>query len=560
MKVAVFVSLVVGLLACGKVQGNLPDANGDDDAPPDPCAAPNVCECEVATEDSDCGVHQFCEASASGRTCECVAGYTRGNDGLCLFTGTVQDSAFRETDKWTPVNGALLNTTAVGAIDPGEASFLPSALCGLAHVRQDVEMPSLRKSEPLVLVLSYRNQIDFNNFDSVLMGVSLGGGWFPLPFFNDANFRTTRLCLPEGGYAPAATSGRGAPVTLAFGPYQKPSRCPNSTVTNFAIDHVSIVKANPGECTGTPGQGINFDAEGQGGWTFTTSGSSSGGFANGLGVGGSRAAQVTLGARCDSAVMATSFDVPSVANPMLEMFVGTRPGTNGTVSFGENLLTMALPSGSSTTLRLCLPPSLRGQTMGMRFSMSGGSGSCAEILNHQVFADNVRVIDDPTCASADGYTNLGFEHAGQAFGSFGLKGSSTADAIVRTSANLAHSGTRYLSLESNGRCSSSGLTLLVTVPAAVGTAGPALTFFANVGNNPDASTRVIADGVNLLLPEGGGYRKHTVCLSPLFTGRPQIVQISHNGGSGLCDNSNYPQQTALIDSIEVTTDPGCAAQ
>lgn len=55
--------------------------------------------------------------------------------------------------------------------------------------------------------------------------------------------------------------------------------------------------------------------------------------------------------------------------------------------------------------------------------------------------------------------------------------------------------------------------------------------------------------------EGGGYQKYVVCLDRTFVGRHQQVLINHDGG--LCDNSNFVMQEALIDDIEVTTDASC---
>jgi len=563
MRTVVWVTFVLGVLAaCGKVVDN----NESPDAAPDPCEIA-TCECTTATEDADCGTHKYCEVGGVGRTCECVAGYTDGVDG-CVFTGLVQDPGFAAAATWTPVNGALLNTSAAGGADPGEASFLPSALCSLGHVKQTFDAPSFRKAEPLVLELNYKNQFDQQNFDSVNMGVSFNGGWGPLPAFQDSNYHSLRICLSEGGYAPAATTGKGAPVTLALGPYLPPNRCPNSMINNFAIDHAAIVKANVGECGPMPGVGANADAEGAGGWTSSLTGSSSFAFVNGIGVGGTKAARVTLGARCDSASMETFISVPNVANPALDMFVGTNAGALGAkIQFGTSVFGLTLfsmlppPAGTSGTIHTCLPPSLRGQTAPLRFAMDNiASGSCADLLNLSLFADNVKVVDDPSCASNDNFVNNGFEQGGVAFGSFGTIGSSTASAVVRTSALLAHSGMKYLALESNGRCSNAGYTMLPTVPASVGASGPAITFFANVGNNPNASSQVRSGVTTQTLTEGNGYQKYTVCLNPLFVGRPQVVTISHDGGSGLCDNSNYVQQNAFIDDIEVTTDPSCPAQ
>jgi hypothetical protein len=555
MKTALLVVWFSGVVACGEVVSlDGGDAGACDSAP---------CSCTTATEDTDCGAHEYCETGGPGRTCQCVAGYANGASG-CVWTGSIVDTAVKTLTAWTPVNGALLNPTAVGGVDPGEAAFLPSALCGLASVRQTFDMPSFRKAEPLVLELSYKNQLDRESrfFDSVATGVAFGSGWSPLPAFTDAVFHTTRLCLPEGAYADGATKGKGAPVTLALGPYQQPTACPSSTITNFAIDHVAMVPANAGECGTKPGVGPNFDAEGAGGWKFTVSGSgtSSGGFVPGLGAGGTRAAQITLGQRCDGARMETSFNVPSIANPALEMFVGTGAASVGSISVG-GVLQITPPAGTSTTRRMCLPPSLRGQTMGLTFFASGGAGVCTDPVNMRVFADNVKVVDDPRCETDAGFTDLGFEQGGTPLGVFGSQGTTPADAIDRTGAIAAHSGTHYLSLESRARCSSSGYTMLVTVPPSVGAAGPALTLFAQAGVNPDAQTTVSTRGAaGVTLVEGVGYQKYTLCLNPRYVGRPQIVVIHHSGGSGVCDATNYTQQSAQIDDLAVTTDPACPAQ
>lgn len=556
------------LAACGSVSSEQPDAPpGTVDAATDtgvaidadPCST-STCECTVATEATDCGAHEFCNVTATSRTCDCVAGYAPGVGG-CAWTGAIVDPEIMTSSAWTVANGALANPTAVGGIDPGEISFLPSSLCSLGSAQQTITMPTYAKAEPLVLELSYKNQIDFMNFDRALMGVSFDGGWSPFANFNDANFHTVRICLPEGGYAPAGTPGAGGPVTLALGPYLPPDRCPNSTISNFAVDHAKIVPANAGEC-GTPGQGPNFDAEGTGGWTFTVSGSSTGNFVAGAGANGTRGAQLRLGARCDGASMETWFNVPRVANPALELFVAAGPGANASITFGHTLFTMpAAPAGMSRTFRACLPPSLRGQTMSMRFSLNGGSGLCSDMLNHTVTADNVRVVDDPTCATSAGFTNNGFERAGDVFGAFGSVGTSTASATVRTDMTNAHGGSAYLALESQGRCSSSGYAMMPTVPMASGASGPALKVFAKAGTNPDAQTTISTrGGASQTVTEGGGYASYTVCLNPRFVGRPQLVFVSHQGGSGLCDNSNYTPQSVFIDDVQVTTDPACPAQ
>ncbi len=339
-----------------------------------------------------------------------------------------------------------------------------------------------------------------------------------------------------------------------------------SSLTNFAVDHVAIVPANAGECGARPGEGVNFDAEGTGGWTFTASGMSAGGFAAGFGANGSRAARVTLVQRCEGASMETSIDVPMVANPALELFIGASAGANALVTFGNGISSLrpfdTIPTTAVVrTLKVCLPPALRGQVMSARFSLSGGSGLCSDVLNHQLFADNVRVIDDPACGARDGFSNGGFEQGGQVMGVSSGMDTTSSLALVRNVADRAHGGTRYLALESYRRCTGASYAMLPLVPAPNGAAGPALKFFANIGNNVDATTSVFSRGSqSLALTEGGGYRPYTYCLNPLYAGRPTIVSFSHDGGSGTCNNTNYGTQVAWIDDIELTTDPMCPAQ
>ena len=531
--------------------------------PSDDVCDDGVCECTAATEVTDCGAHEFCNESDTGKLCECAAGYTDGVNG-CVWTGAVQDPAFTSMTTWTPANGALINTTAVGGIDAGEAAFLPSALCAHGQVKQTFDMPTFAKSEPLVLELSYKNPITRSQqgfTERALMGVSFGGvGWSPFPAYNDALFHSTRICLPGGGYAPPATAGKGAPVTLAFGPYQPATGCPNTAITNFAIDHAAIVVANAGECGKEPGLGLNYDAEGAGGWTFSVTGQSFGRFGT-TGDMGSRAVELGLTLRCEGASMSTYFTVPAVANPALEWYAAGNATARATARLGPGLFTMTgPPRGGSQLTRTCLPPSLRGQTMSLGFDLNGGTGVCADVVSQLLSVDNVRVVEDPACATNDNFANGGFEHGGAPFAAYGTDSTSTSEVVVRGEPGLARTGSKYLQMQSFGRCTSSTFVMTPTVPAAVGASGPALKFYASVGVNPDASSSVFTQGsTSQTLVEGGGYQPYTVCLNPTFVGRPQTVTLSQYGGSGLCDNSNYIPQSTLIDDIEVTTDPNCPA-
>lgn len=255
-----YLACAFAVVGCGEVVKTSPDADVDADV----CAS-GTCECTAATESTDCGAHEYCNETATSRTCECVAGYTEDGD-ECVWTGVIEDPGFEQASAWTTVRGALVNPTAVGGQSPGEVSFIPSVLCDLPYVEQTFEMPAFDKSEPLVLELSYKSLADFDTGDRVLPGISLGASWTALPQQSSDSFQTVRVCLGERAYAPADTEGRGGPVTLELGPLNKPYSCPGSVGgVVFAIDHAQIVEAAEGECGDRPGVGPNHDAEGTSG-------------------------------------------------------------------------------------------------------------------------------------------------------------------------------------------------------------------------------------------------------------------------------------------------------
>jgi len=547
------------------------DGGHPDGAPPDgpvPDGALRDGPCSLATEALDCGPHQACDATGGALRCACVAGYTDSGQG-CVWTGTVRDPAISELATWSTARGALLNPTAAGGIDPGEASFTPAALCTVGSIRQTFEMPTLERAEPLVLELSYKDMYDFLGQEQghALMGVSWGRGWVPLEFFFDARFHTTRICLGESAYAPAGTPGRGKPVTLSLGPYEQATDCPGTGVTNFAIDHAQIVTANPGECGTRFGEGVNSGAETTGGWTFV---GPNGGFVPGIGVGGSRAARVL--SSCGVQVRMTHpLDIVA-SNPALELFLGVTGGAASTIAeVRVALLTpiLAPPVGQTAAMHVCLPPSLAGQSTTISFSvLANAISDCAQIPDSSLLADDVHVVEDAACQPNDAAGNPGFEEPGVVFGA--RTADQVGDGIVRSAAvirntpGIAHSGTGYFALESYGNFSSSTLTLAPIVPAPQGSAGPALTLFSDIENAPDTTTDVITPRTAVRLEKAAGWIKNTICLDPALVGRPEQVLISHYGGTPASSPSGpasgYGTQAALIDDLEVTTDPSCPAQ
>jgi hypothetical protein len=523
------------------------------------------CQCTVATEATDCGPHEFCDASGGVQQCACVAGYTNPGGG-CVWTGAVQDPGISGATAWTVVHGALLNPTAFGGIDPGEADFLPFTLCTQGHIRQTFDMPTFAKAQPLVLELSYKSAMQMGGqfgLGYAMMGVSWDRGWVPLPYFFDAKFHTTRLCLGESAFAPVGTTGRGHPVTLSLGPYDDAIDCPNTVVTNFAIDHAQVIAANPGECGTQFGQGVNPGAEGTGGWTFSSSDPGNG-FIDGIGVGGSRAARAY--STCGHQV-SMKYPIDVVArNPALEMYVATTGGAASTIAgawvgFGRFPIDVP-PVGQSAALHMCLPPSLAGQSTDLVLQVLANAITACEVLpDSSIVADEVRVVEDPACQPNDAAGNPGFERPGAMFGAATGNVVNGSAVVIRDAPGVAHSGAGYLSIESYARCSVSEVVLAPIVPAPTATAGPALTFYSNVGGSPDASTNAGSSVAFVELAKGGGWIKNTLCLDPAFAGRPTLVGFSQYGGNGGpgqgCDSIGYGVQAALIDDLEVTTAPSC---
>ena len=121
-------------------------------------------------------------------------------------------------------------------------------------------------------------------------------------------------------------------------------------------------------------------------------------------------------------------------------------------------------------------------------------------------------------------------------------------------AGRAHTGTGLLELVATHACDNGSATSSIRVPAPTATEGPALKFWANVGVNPNTTTRVT--GVAADLPEGGGWQEHTGCLDPALAGRPAAISVGMYGGSGLCGGTAFTE-SALFDDFRVTTDPSC---
>ena len=561
---ALAVTIIAALAAgCGDDGAGATDARpADASVDADPCAT-LACECDT---DADCtAAHEHCATGDQGlRTCECVAGYADGGAG-CAWAGVVQDPGFQDAARWQTTGDARIVSDAPGAVEPGEVQYNLSALCNLGVVSQTFDMPTYARAEPLVVEVSLRNAYDPMTFDQILAGLGVGGGWSPINAPTGTGFRTVRLCLGEGGYAPAGTAGRGAPVTLSLAPFAKSLRCPAPSAS-LAFDHVAIVPARPGECA-APGLTPNGDAEADtGGYTFTVAGASGlaqGGYVAGLGSGGSRAARILLARRCDIARVAVAINVPTAAttpSPALELYWGATDGAliggffQPVVGTFNYPLSLPRPDGAARTTRICLPTFLRGQTTSFQLSLDGGAGACGTVVDRELWLDDVKVVNDPACGAGDALADPGFEAAPDLHPVQAVPPRWDARPIASPT---AHGGSGVLELSNSERCIGPIYTFAPIVPPTSGTAGPALKFWHTMPVNPVSFVVVQPLGSpGSMLAEGTGWQERVVCLDRVYSGRPHLVRVVMDGGAGTCGPFGGVER-AFLDDATVTTDPSC---
>jgi hypothetical protein len=542
---------LIFLVACGEVVPGLPDAPLD----ADPCTG--TCECRV---DTDCtGAHAVCDDQTASRTCACAAGYTRSGGGVCEWSGVVGDPGFASTTTWMIDGAATVDNSLnqAGMVDPGAARWAPGdALCKLSRVTQSVTMPRLSRAEPLVAQVSFQFS---GHFDSLTPSIGLDTAFGEVQQTTGSPWRTARICLGGGQYAPAASKGRGAPITLTLMANRIGFEC--GSVSNLSVDHIEIVPANPNECP-VPGQAANGDAEGAGGWVFNVaggSGLSTGTFPAGAGEGGTRGARLFVAQRCDFPSATDPISIPiaaAVASPALSFYHrATNLSTTNVSLSGLSLPTLG-GTGSGVTHRQCLPAFMRGAVVNLNASLNTGSGTCTDPVNLESVFDNVKIVNEPSCGTDATITDPGFESPLELVGASSTPGQSLARTLSDPA--QAHGGNGVLQLSETSTCNDPTWSANLITPAASGTAGPALGFFYRAA--PGTLTRfgVSGFGAAFMPTQDNQWHQGLVCLNPALRGRNQAVSFSVRFQSGTCDQV-MTAETAFIDDLTVTTDASCPA-
>ena len=535
--------LVFGLLlGCGEV-GDVP-----------PSSSPGETECAV---DSDCtAAHTACTASS---TCDCVAGYAANASGTCEWSGVISDPGFQAVDSWT---GAKVDTTFddLEMSEPGVARYAGDDLCNLARTTQTITMPTWSRSQPLVAAMSYRATEPSYVGNAPAFGIA--GMWQDTVPGLFGGFVRIRTCLGPSQYAPESTAGLGAAVTVSIAPAQPPSMCDDQR--SLEIDRFEIVPALPDECP-SPGTALNGDAEGDGGWTFYTSGF----------VGPPLVAAIKdqVGEATTRGVLMFAFDqcatlkafdritIPDareIASPALVFFNKASGNAVQTeVQLGQLTMPTIAATGSAATYKACVPAFMRGGSYEFQASLTL-TASCTNPAPEfaESVLDNVRIVDDPSCGTA-AVVDPGFESPNALVGASWTPGRSAV--VATTTSTSAHNGAGVLQLTASQLCADASWQANVVVPEPAGAGGPALKFFYKAPPRNNYVFDVSSTSPATFLPTLDNlYHQGTFCLDPKLAGRNQAVTFAMAGGSGSCAVT-HPPETAFVDDLSVTLDPNCPA-
>ncbi len=542
------------VFGCGEVAKLEVDASVD----ADPCTG--VCECRI---DDECGTHQVCDDQGTSRTCGCASGYQKNLGGVCEWSGVVADPGFQAPAMWTLDPDATIdaNLNEATMVEPGAARFHINGLCNMARITQTLQMPRRSRAEPLVLQITHRFQS--GGIGSTSIAFAVGSTWHddvPAAF---TTFRTDRVCLGAGQYAPESTKGKGAPVPLALMPASLVSGCTNAALF-LDVDHVEVMPANPGECP-TTGEAINGDAEGTGGWVLTGSSANGNPFSTSIdpnvGEANSKGVRMFARNRCSNLLATNKISVPNaetVPSPALSFYNKTSTAIAGGVATDPLLSRVVLPTinatGTATTQKLCIPAFLRGGVYNFQARVDL-YGTCADIVNAESIVDSLKVVNDPSCGTSAALTDPGFESPLGVVGATATPGKS----IVRilNSAAEAHAGMGALQIQETAVCDQASWTTNVVVPSASGAAGPALSFFYRA--DPPNHYAFNAQPAGSFVPtRDSAWHQGSICLDPKLAGRAQAVTFNLQlVTGGAC--TAIPAENAYVDDLAVTTDPACPA-
>lgn len=443
-----------------------------------------------------CKPHEEC--SVNGQ-CSCTTGYVQEN-GNCVFRGGPRDpSLSNQPASWTLSGGASLDPQAATGFDPGIVR-LPAG----GSLSQLFDMPEARLAEPLALVIMTRDTC--GPAPTVCPGppATLEAGFAGASQQRSparVGFEERRVCLGELSF------GKGAGLELrAFN-------------RELLLDRAGYVSDST--CP-MPGEVRNGDFEGNEGWVAQGNAE----VASGLGTAGSRAARIGGLACEDYGVLSGAVSVPAaLTSPALRFAQkGNAISARRMNVAGAHLL--GKPAYGLDTV--CLPAWSRGLAIPIAFGIDYAAPPCSGAT---FIIDDVTLVSSPSCGQ--GFLFDGDFESTISYWEFGNGG-------FLFSSNLDNNHSASVSNQAYA-------WQTITVPPAVGAAGPAVTFtYSLSGERGDLSYDLTVAGKTLSLRSGDPKPPGRVCLPPARIGKSFL--LSFTGGPGA---------NAGVDDVKVGTDVVC---
>jgi hypothetical protein len=512
-----------------------------------------------------CGAHSKCVVTAGVPACSCVAGYVASGS-TCAWGTVPKDPGYQNVpaSAWTLEQGAVLNATAAGNIDPGELEFSKAVMCtSRGRARQSITMPALADSGIFALKVAANGDCTGNGGGACSgagTAVVINGG---ANVFGYNALSTIQLgCLGERAY--------GGTFDVVVRPSSRQA-CTAATTLDGVVDHVDIEPSTTCPMPGTLPDG-NFDAT-TNNWTPAVATANTPApvaeIEAGVGTGGTKAGHVSTGDFCQQATLAGPISPPftSIANLALQVSYKGTAGEKAT--FEMNGVRMATFPGSGTQQvgKACLLETNKGMTqtalLGLVSPFAGGVG-CGAHTKDFVF-DDLQFVSDPTCPTTAWVPDGGFERTDPSamwdsvISNNNVATGAAAVSVDATAAN-AHGGTHSLKLVNNVYCGNADATFPIAVPPSASGAGPVLTFFYKAPTLTSVVTVNAGPGsTSATLAAAAGYTQMQICLDPTIAGQTSAVTITMTGSSAGGCSATYPTESIWFDDFAVATSPTCQA-
>lgn len=554
-----------GSLAGG--QGGAPGTGGASEggSGPEDCAwgyqdhdDDGVCLPDCTSSALSCPAHAACTDATGTAVCACVSGYV-GTAASCVWDVTPADPSFQDEPpgSWATTGGAELRPSATALIANGIVSLDQTAICESAgSISQEITIPRFEDAEPMQLELTMRGTCVDEMGTCIVAPISVLFNGGTMSFTASNTYTTATRCLGERAF------GATGPMIVRHGATRRACG-PDVLSYLLEVDHVQL---KPSATCPAPATIGNADFEGDTNWAATTSSIGSSGYAEGAGVGGSRAWRLeTVAGSCQSPAVAGTASWPAADGAALGVSL---TGTSGEpLSFGEAAgVRWAEYIGSGGALArqsVCIPEYAKGMVSKFEGRTVNHNGICGAGEARQFDLDAMAFVSTSDCPADTSLIDPGFELSTSRLRYWLLSANEngypgTATSTIVADAEVARSGTRALSLTVSQLCTSARAEAALTVPAPTADAGPAVRFhYSRTGASGTVFVRI--DDRTAILPEASTFTEQVICLDPAAAGQGVSLELQADAGGGACATT-IPELRATFDDFEVTTAATCQAQ